>query len=112
MRAPSRVASHGVNLGEHERPCGAVLIERARSEPNQQTLLGVVEDPIEIPVGRHIGNQRGVQLPRGAPERGPRPGQVTLSQLYHRAILKEVQMWGRKLQGAIEGPLSLPIRRE
>src|SRR2546427_3244575 len=99
------VASDGIRLGEHYAPLPPVPVERARSEPEEQCLFGIVEHPHEIAVSRHKGHEGGVYLLRRGPKPSPRSGQVALPQRGHGLELEQRQV--RRSEG--KAPLaSLP----
>ena len=77
------VAPERVGLSERAPPLCAVVIERARREPQQEPLLGLVQHPNEVAGGHERDERGGVHLLGGRPEYRLRTGQVALRQRHH-----------------------------
>jgi hypothetical protein len=82
------VAPDRMRLGKGEAPGGAIVTERRGREPEEQSLLCVVQHPVEIaPVG-DVSHERGwVHLAGHGPEHCPRTGEIALGEVgLHRGI--------------------------
>src|SRR5262245_44338674 len=84
------ITAQMIGLGQYNTPVGAIIVECARRQAQQQQLLSIIEHPIQVGVhtkeGRECG---GLNLGRNARNDRTRSCQITLSQRDHGSKLND-----------------------
>ena len=103
MPRVAHVAVPAIGLGEADRPAGPIVVESSRCQADEELPLGIVEDPTDIEVDRHHGDERGrLDFPGSGRDHGSGCGEVSLAEVGHGLRLDRVEVGGRESQSAIE----------
>src|SRR5262245_49237920 len=101
---PGWTAAQLVGLGTDNGPDCAVLVEGTRRKREELLLLCVIQHPVEIFIGREVGEQgRGLDGRQGRTYDGPGASQVSLGERDHGLLLDDVEVAG--------GERESPVRR-
>src|SRR6185436_5524654 len=110
--SPRFVTADPVGLREDDSPSRPVAVELGGSECKQESLLGIVQRPEEVPVVPEIGHQGGrLDVRRSAPDYRPRRIKIPCPELNQDASLEQglrersqhasaVQLYPRLLEAA------------